>query len=98
MSANGLHQVRNDRCGRAAGLVAAHASGAAASDGKAVVAGRGGRPNLLPAAMIMDAGARANPVGSTRLGRSDADFGYTRGRLMPISGIPEIGGAPRSEG
>ena len=45
VSANGLHQVRNDRRGRAAGLVAAHPAGAAASDGKAVVAGRG-RPNL----------------------------------------------------
>jgi hypothetical protein len=79
VSANGLHQVRNDRCGRAAGLVAAHASGAAARDGKAVVAGRRGRPNLLPAAMIMDAGLAPTQSGLPALAG-----------LMPISGIPEV--------
>ena len=39
MSADGLHQMRNDRRGRAAGLVAPHAAGPAAGGGKTIIAG-----------------------------------------------------------
>ena len=39
MSADGLHQMRDDRRGRAAGLVASHAAGPAAGGGKAFIAG-----------------------------------------------------------
>ncbi len=39
MSADGLHQMRHDRRGRAAGLVAPHAAGPAAGGGKAFIAG-----------------------------------------------------------
>ena len=91
MSANGLHQVWNDRRGRAAGLVAAHASGAAASDGKAVVAGRGDAQSI---AIGYDYGfrARANPsrVYPARAGLMPISVTPRSSDLMPISGVPEF--------
>jgi hypothetical protein len=88
VSANGLHQVRNDRRGRAAGLVAAHPAGVAASDGKAVVAGRGASGSIAADYGSGSRQPKAGPMSATP--RSSG--------LMPISDISEIGGGSGNEG